>query len=108
MNKARLAEVLAERTGLTKKQMEGTLDALVTLIEETLAAGEEVTLAGFGTFMAKHRAARMGVNPQKPSERIRIHSVTIPKFKAGKRLKDTLKAKTEAAPTETTNENTAL
>ncbi len=104
MNKAKLAEVLAERTGFTKKQMEVAVDTLVDIIEERLAAGEEVTLAGFGTFLAKFRSARMGVNPQKPEERISIHSVTIPKFKAGKRLKDRLKAQAS----KTQHENTAL
>lgn len=91
MNKARLSEIIAERTGLTKRQTEEVLITMVQVIEETLARGEEVTIAGFGTFMAKHRSARMGVNPQKPSERIQVHAVTIPKFKAGKGLKDALK-----------------
>lgn len=113
MNKAKLSEVLAERTGYTKKQAEGIIDALVDTIEATLATGEEVTLAGFGTFIAKHRSARMGVNPQNPSERISIHAVTIPKFRAGKRLKDRLKVAAEKTPTQesaptTSQENTAL
>lgn len=91
MNKARLSEMIAERTGLTKRLAEEVLATMVQVIEETLARGEEVTIAGFGTFMAKHRSARMGVNPQKPTERIQVHAVTIPKFKAGKGLKDALK-----------------
>lgn len=91
MNKARLAEVLSERTGLSKKQAEDFLEAFVESVKDSLIAGEEVTLAGFGTFMAKHRSARMGVNPQKPSERIQVPAVVIPKFKAGKNLKDALK-----------------
>lgn len=111
MNKAKLAEVLAERTGHNKKQVEHLLDMMTEIIEDTLASGEEVTLAGFGTFMAKFRSARMGVNPQNPSERISIHSVTVPKFKAGKRLKDKLKETTQAATPSTPediNKNTAL
>lgn len=91
MNKARLSEVIAERTGLNKKQVEDMLTTFVSVVEETLSSGEEVTIAGFGTFMAKHRSARMGVNPQNPSERIQVPAVTIPKFKAGKGLKDALK-----------------
>ena len=59
---------------------------------ETLKSGGEVTLTGFGTFMAKQRSARTGVNPQNPTEKIQIPSVTIPKFKAGKALKDALKS----------------
>ena len=62
-----------------------------TVVIENLKKGEDVTLAGFGTFSAKQRASRMGVNPQKPSEKIQIPTVTVPKFKAGKALKDALK-----------------
>jgi DNA-binding protein HU-beta len=91
MNKALLAETIAERTGLSKKQAEDVLETFVDIIKEQLITGEEVTLAGFGTFMAKHRSARMGVNPQNPSERIQVPEVVIPKFKAGKNLKDSLK-----------------
>ena len=49
------------------------------------------TIAGFGTFMSKERSARGGVNPRNPKEHIQIHAMTIPKFKAGKALKDALK-----------------
>lgn len=91
MNKVKLAEVLAGRSGLSKKQCEDMLELLVEVIKETLVSGEEVTLAGFGTFMAKHRGARMGVNPQNPTQRIQVPAVVIPKFKAGKNLKDALK-----------------
>ena len=92
MNKAKLADTLAERTGLPRKQTEMLIDSMVEVIQQTLASGDEVTIAGFGTFMAKFRSSRMGVNPQNPSERIQIPAVTIPKFKAGKGLKDALKA----------------
>ena len=91
MNKAKLAEVLAERTGISKKQAEDFLENFVEVVKESLVKGEEVTLAGFGTFMAKFRGSRMGVNPQNPSQRIPVPAVTIPKFKAGKNLKDALK-----------------
>lgn len=92
MNKARLADAIAERTGLSRKQAEDCLEAFVDIVKETLMNKEEVTLAGFGTFMAKFRSSRMGVNPQSPSERIRVPAVVIPKFKAGKNLKDALKS----------------
>lgn len=67
------------------------LNTLIDTIIAKLKDGEEVTLTGFGTFSSRRRAARMGVNPQNPSERIRINEVIVPKFKAGKRLKDELK-----------------
>jgi len=71
--------------------MEEVLDDLVNLIISTAKKGEEVTLVGFGTFSARARKGRIGVNPQKPTEKITIPSVVVPKFKAGKRFKDALK-----------------
>lgn len=93
MNKVELAEKIAERVGLTKKQTEDILEAFQDVVTNALKAGTEVTLTGFGTFSAKKRSARFGVNPQKPSEKIQVPEVTIPKFKAGKTLKDALKGK---------------
>jgi len=91
MNKVQLAESLANRLGVSKKESEEMLNALVDIITENLKKGEEVVLTGFGAFSAKKRASRTGVNPQNPSEKIQIPSVTVPKFKAGKALKDALK-----------------
>jgi len=93
MNKAELASRLADRIGVSKKQAEDAVEAITDMITETLKAGGEVTIAGFGAFSAKQRAGRMGVNPQNPSEKIQIPPVTVPKFKAGKGLKDALKGK---------------
>jgi DNA-binding protein HU-beta len=67
--------------------------AFEDFVTAELKAGGEVTIAGFGTFSARVRQGRMGVNPQKPTEKIQIPSVTVPKFKAGKALKDALKGK---------------
>jgi DNA-binding protein HU-beta len=92
MNKAELAARIAERLGLTKKQGEDIVEAFTSIVTDQLSDQEEVTIAGFGTFSSRIRAARMGVNPQKPSERIRVPEVLVPKFKAGKALKDALKA----------------
>ncbi|MBI2984094.1 MAG: HU family DNA-binding protein [Candidatus Kerfeldbacteria bacterium] len=91
MNKIELAEKMAEKLGVTKKQAEDMLNTFEEIVTETLKTGGEVTLTGFGTFMTKKREARMGVNPQKPGEKIQIPAVTVPKFKAGKSLKDALK-----------------
>lgn len=102
MNKALLAEVLAERTGLSKKQTEDLLEQFTAVVTETLTKNEEVTLAGFGTFMPKFRSSRMGVNPQQPNERIKVPAVVIPKFKAGKALKDALKQVDPSAFSSTT------
>jgi DNA-binding protein HU-beta len=93
MNKAELADVIAEKLSAPKKQAEEMLEVFENTVISTLKAGGEVSLTGFGTFSAKRREARMGVNPQKPTERIQIPAVTVPKFKAGKTLKDSLKQK---------------
>ena len=93
MNKAELILKLSEKTSLAKKQVEEFLEKFEELVIETLKSSGEVTLTGFGTFSAKRREARMGVNPQNPSEKIQVPAVTVPKFKAGKALKDALKGK---------------
>ena len=91
MNKADLAQAVAEKLNLPKRQVEDTLHELLQTIVGQLKKGEEVVLTGFGAFSAKKRAARQGVNPQNPSEKIQIPAVTVPKFKAGKGHKDALK-----------------
>ncbi|MBT3689790.1 HU family DNA-binding protein [bacterium] len=95
MNKAALAETIAKKVDSNKNQAVEFLDAFEDIITETIKGGDDVTLTGFGTFSARVRKARMGVNPQNPTERIQIPTVTVPKFKAGKALKDALKAKVE-------------
>ena len=91
MKKAQLIEATAIKAGVSKKETENVLEALQNLIIERLKEGKETTLTGFGTFSAKERHARMGVNPQNPKERIEIPRVVVPKFKSGKTLKDALK-----------------
>jgi len=92
MNKAELASVLSNKIGITKKQAEDMLDLLTDTIIDTIKTGGEVTLTGFGTFSARVRKGREGVNPQNPSEKITIKPTKVVKFKAGKTLKDSLKA----------------
>jgi DNA-binding protein HU-beta len=91
MNKATLLETLANKTHLTKKQVELILDNLQTTIIETIKTGGEVTLTGFGSFTARQRKARLGVDPRDPKKKIQMPSVKVVKFKAGKVLKEELK-----------------
>jgi len=91
MNKASLAQAIAEKVGVAKKEGEAMVEAFVDIVTTTIKGGGEVNIAGFGAFSARTRAGRIGVNPQKPTEKIQIPSVTVPKFKAGKGLKDALK-----------------
>ncbi len=94
MNKALLAQKIAEKISRPKKEVEDMIAALQDVIIEALQKDEEVTIAGFGTFSSRIRGARKGVNPRKPDEVIDVPAVKVPKFKAGKRLKDDLKAST--------------
>ena len=87
MNKADLISAVAQQSGLTKKDSEAAIDALVSVVGETLANGEKVVLVGFGTFETKNRAARKGRNPQ-TKETITIPATKVPVFKAGKTLKE--------------------
>lgn len=91
MNKADVAQALAEKLNISKREGEDMLNAFLDLVTATLKSGGEVVLTGFGAFSVKQRAARIGVNPQKPTEKIQIPAVKVPKFKAGKALKDALK-----------------
>lgn len=87
MNKSELIAKVADKTGLTKKAAGDSVEAVLTAIEEALAAGSKVTLVGFGTFEVRSRAARKGVNPATGAS-IDIPSTNVPAFKAGKSLKE--------------------
>ena len=91
MNKADLAQAIADKAGVSKKEAEEMVNAFMAIVTETLQKGGDVVLTGFGAFSAKQRAARVGVNPQNPTQKIQIPAVVVPKFKAGKALKDALK-----------------
>ena len=93
MKKTALAQSIADKVGVSKKEGEAMVEAFVSIVTTQLMAGSEVTIAGFGAFSAKTRAGRVGVNPQRPTEKIQIPPVTVPKFKAGKGLKDSLKGR---------------
>lgn len=91
MKKNDLVEIVRERADLpTRKQAQDAVDAVFDAITKALASGDEVTITGFGTFRTTRRAARMGVNP-KTGEKIEIPASTMPKFKAGKALKDAVR-----------------
>lgn len=92
MNKLELIETIAQKINQNKKLVDEVMNGFEDVVIEILKANGEVTLTGFGTFSARQRSARMGVNPQKPTERMQIPAVIVPKFKAGKALKDALKS----------------
>ena len=89
MNKTELVAGIAEETGMTKKDCETVVDALVKQVEKALKDGDKAQLVGFGSFEVKNRAARMGRNP-KTKAAIEIPASKAPVFKAGKGLKDAI------------------
>lgn len=89
MNKTELINSVVEQTGLKKKDSDKLVTAFTDAIAETLAKGDKVQLAGFGTFEVRERAAREGRNPQ-TGEAIKIAASKTPAFKAGKAFKEML------------------
>ncbi len=90
MTKAELIEKIAQKTNLTKKATEDVLGSLTETIRMALAKGQKVTITGFGTFDVSRRSARAGRNPQ-TGAKIQIPAMTVPRFRAGKKLKAAVK-----------------
>lgn len=89
MNKGDLVSVMASKAGFTLKDADEAYKAFVAAVAEGLQRGEDVSLAGFGTFKVKVRAARKGINPQ-TKKVINIPAAKTPTFKFGKNFKDML------------------
>lgn len=90
MTKEGIIEAIVAKINCTKADAGRALEAVLDTITNSLSKGESVTVTGFGTFSARQRAARMGVNP-KTGEKIHIPAMTVPKFKAGKSLKEAVR-----------------
>ncbi|HNQ02119.1 MAG TPA: HU family DNA-binding protein [Syntrophales bacterium] len=89
MNKGQLVEVVAKALG-SKSAAEKAINATLKAVSDALKKGDKVTLVGFGTFSVSKRAARTGRNPQTGKE-IKIKAKKVPKFTAGKALKDIIR-----------------
>ncbi len=88
MKKSELAEQVLSKAGLeSKRQSEAVVDAVFDSITKAMSQGEDVAIAGFGTFRVRKRAAKMGINPR-TGEKVSIPAKTVPKFSAGKALKE--------------------
>lgn len=86
MNKTELVDEVARQTGLTKKACKGAVDAVIGVITDSLTNREKITLVGFGSFKVMTRKSRRGRNPR-TGEEIQIPAKEVPKFEAGKELK---------------------
>jgi len=92
MNKKELVAAVAAKTEMTQTSVEKALKAIVEVTVAEVAKKGKVQLIGFGTFEARARAARTGMNPQN-GKPIKIAAGTFPAFKAGKAFKDAVNAK---------------
>ena len=91
MNKVELVASMAEKAELTKVDAEKALKAFIDVVTEEMKKGGKVQLVGFGTFETVQRAEREGRNPA-TGEAMTIKASVVPKFKAGKALKDAVNA----------------
>ena len=89
MNKAEMVEHIAQAAELSRSAAERAVDAMVAAVKLSLRKGDSVTLVGFGSFYVSQRAPRKGRNPKTGAE-IRIAAAQVPRFRAGKALKDAL------------------
>ena len=87
MNKSGLIDVIAKHADISKAAAGRALDATVSSIKAAMRKGDVVTLVGFGSFYVGKRTARQGRNPRTGAE-IKIRAAKVPKFRAGKALKD--------------------
>ena len=90
MTKQKLIDTLARDSRLTKREVETVLGKLTQIVGQTIKKGEKVSITGFGTFDLGKRAARRGVHPQTGAE-IHIPEMVMPRFRAGKRLKEVVR-----------------
>jgi DNA-binding protein HU-beta len=89
-NKQSIVDMVAGKLGGTKTQAEEIVDGIFDMIVGTIKSGEEVSVAGFGVFAVKDRAARQARNP-KTGETISVPATKVPKFRAAKALKEAVK-----------------
>ena len=91
MTKQEFVERVAQKSGLGRREAGEAVDAVIEAITEALKNREEVAFTGFGKFTTQHRAARQGVNPRNPSQKVQIPAAWVPKFSAGSSLKQAVR-----------------
>jgi DNA-binding protein HU-beta len=90
MNKTDLVNNIAQKSGLSKKDVEAVLNGFLGEVTDALSTGDKVQLIGFGTFETRKRSGRTGRNPQTGTT-INIPESNVPAFKAGNKLKEAVK-----------------
>jgi DNA-binding protein HU-beta len=83
---------VASKSDLSKRDAAKAVESFLDTVTESLRRGDSITFTGFGKFSTAFRAARMGVNPRNPTEKVQISASTVPKFSAGSTLKQAVKS----------------
>jgi DNA-binding protein HU-beta len=91
VTKQEFVDRVANRSGLNRREAAKAVEAFLDSITETLKRGDSVSFTGFGKFSTAHRAAREGVNPRNPTQKVQIPAATVPRFQAGSSLKQALR-----------------
>ena len=91
MTKQEFVDQVASKSGLSRRDAAKAVDAVLDSITEALKGGDSVSFTGFGKFSTQRRAARQGVNPRNPSQKVTIPEATVPKFSAGSTLKQSVR-----------------
>ena len=91
MTKQEFVDKIAAKTDLSRRDAAKAVDAFLETVTDALTSGEDITFTGFGKFSTQHRAARQGVNPRNPSQKVTIPAARVPKFSAGSSLKSAVK-----------------
>jgi DNA-binding protein HU-beta len=91
VTKQEFVDQIASKTDLSRKDAAKAVDAFLETVTDSLKKGQDVAFTGFGKFSTQKRAARQGVNPRNPSQKVTIPAATVPKFSAGSSLKSAVR-----------------
>jgi DNA-binding protein HU-beta len=91
VTKQEFVDAVASRANLSRRDAGAAVDAVLDTVTDTLKKRDTITFTGFGKFSTSERAAREGVNPRNPSQKVHIPAATVPKFSAGSQLKAAVK-----------------
>jgi DNA-binding protein HU-beta len=91
VTKQEFVDQVAQKSGLSRRDASAAVDGFLDVVTDTLKSGDSITFTGFGKFSTSQRAAREGVNPRNPGEKVQIPAATVPKFSAGSQLKAAVK-----------------
>jgi DNA-binding protein HU-beta len=91
VTKQEFVDAVASKANLSRRDAGAAVDAVLETVTDTLKSGDSITFTGFGKFSTSQRAAREGVNPRNPSEKVHLPAARVPKFSAGSQLKQAVK-----------------